>query len=444
MSRLSKSIHLITSLEYNVGSCEFCSLCDQLRVISFKEGNGTLLIIEQIIAKIIKSHYGEQHETAQSNLRRSARNTNRTEMPKINEDHPNITDKKETKNNKFNQKPSMTSADSIHQLIIENNRKRKDFSKGIKISLGRNSHIRRRESAYNNTQTPIPDDARNATFDKNIKIEESSIKGRERAQSATTENSRNTRKFHMAMRNSNFDQKKLDKPQNLETLLSNRAGGDKNEEETLEEEISHLKEENIVIESTTPQPPPEPSLGMSIGHPPRLNKVQMDEGEVIKNQIIAKIQSMKQQRENELFKLSNFFNADAKKYIQDLIDYKPWIPIPFLAKLTLERIQKNYPIEPVIYLESLDNSKLQKLLNEISIVMKAKQWITELGNSRNPLKLDRNLDELEREIRYLNKGRELYLKILRDSTHFKRLGLSYQSSEKEIKSAYKKLVNDLA
>lgn len=170
----------------------------------------------------------------------------------------------------------------------------------------------------------------------------------------------------------------------------------------------------------------------------KMNTIDLHEAKTqeLRNRVESRIQMMKDRRRQEYDKISPLMPKNSSSLVKILIEVKPWIPLGFLAKLTFDQIKRNYPLDKKnnIQLELLNERELVFLLNEISIVEKCGKQL--LGKEMKP----KDMGQIEQHVKYFNKGRELYLKKIKDMNHYQKLGLGMNCSQIQLKKAFRLLV----
>lgn len=156
----------------------------------------------------------------------------------------------------------------------------------------------------------------------------------------------------------------------------------------------------------------------------------------LRNRVESKLQMMRDRRRQELDKLPSKPNQVSYIHIRSTIEAKPWIPLGFLTKLTHDQVERNYPpvINSYFDISNFKEKELLLLLKEISLAEKlGKRLLT--NDTKN-----KELYEIEMNIKYFNKGRELFLKKIKEKSHYEKLGIKINCSDSELKKSFRILV----
>lgn len=93
---------------------------------------------------------------------------------------------------------------------------------------------------------------------------------------------------------------------------------------------------------------------------------RMSQSDILRKQLILKVNSIKDQRFKELDTNSAVFERRTRDLIAKVIDCKYWIPITFLLRLTYDQIEKNFPLEDAID-KNLSNVDLPLFMEELKV-----------------------------------------------------------------------------
>lgn len=155
----------------------------------------------------------------------------------------------------------------------------------------------------------------------------------------------------------------------------------------------------------------------------------------LRNRVESKIQMMKDRRRQELDKLLPLLGQNSNLF-KLIINHKPWIPLAFLTKLTSEQIQRNYLLSNEdLNVSKFNEKELNSFLDEIPIVERCSKQL--LGKEIKP----KEMEEIELHVKYFNKGRELYLKKMKERNHYQKFGINNECSENQLKKSFRILVD---
>lgn len=90
--------------------------------------------------------------------------------------------------------------------------------------------------------------------------------------------------------------------------------------------------------------------------------------DLLKKQVVLKVNSARDQRLKELDRNSSIFEKRTKELVQKVVDCKYWIPVSFLIRLTYEQIEKNFPIEEPID-KILAPNDISAFLDELKVAL---------------------------------------------------------------------------
>jgi len=165
--------------------------------------------------------------------------------------------------------------------------------------------------------------------------------------------------------------------------------------------------------------------------------------ERMRNQVNSLIASMREKRLAELCSNKNLIDHKCLELIKKITGSKPWIPVGFLLRLTHEQLLKNFVSDEPLdlpCLNTLDRIELASLLEELrsanqaSSLLLVKPLYAEC-NSRD----QKSSAEVEAELKFFNRGRDLLLSRFRGSNYFERMNLELPCTPHDAKRKYRQL-----